>query len=211
MLELYDAEMKLKHAWNSEDHWGCAVDSTVQEVTVALPAEPCPDCTMRFTRQALEWGANYLFKSCAKVNIAAAAGDACQGCSGHGTCGAAGACVCDSSAETGFFYGANCERENECAADADCGANGKCIDVGDVSGPALQVRRRLPPPPGPPCRQSCPVPSQFCMTGTRLACRVVVQHAKHTSVDVGRRRHTLLLPLHSRASQHCRHACAVLL
>lgn len=51
MLELYDADMKLKHAWNSEDHWGCSVDSTVQEVTLTLPAEPCADCTLRFTRQ----------------------------------------------------------------------------------------------------------------------------------------------------------------
>ena len=95
--------------------------------------------------QALEWGAGYLFKSCAKVNIGPT-GDACQGCSGRGTCGANGACTCDSSAATGFFYGTHCEYENECAADADCGANGKCIDVGDVSGPALQVGTPLQAP-----------------------------------------------------------------
>eukprot|EP00892_Ulva_mutabilis_P012398 jgi/Ulvmu1/9530/UM053_0019.1 len=136
-IELYDTEMALKHAWDSEEHWGCSVDSTVQEVTVTLPTEPCTNCTMRFIRQALEWGDGYLFKSCAKVNIGPA-GDACQGCSGHGTCGADGACTCDSSPATGFFYGAHCEYENECATDAHCGANGKCIDVGDVSGPALQ-------------------------------------------------------------------------
>lgn len=117
--------------------------------------------------QALEWGANYLFKSCAKVDIGGTAPDAaCQGCSGQGTCGANGACTCNSSAETGFFYGSHCQYENECAVDADCGANGACVDVGDVSGPALQVPPPLPNPrrrhPSSPCPhrplQNCVMP-----------------------------------------------------
>lgn len=50
-LELYDADMTLKHAWDSADHWGCSVDATVQAVTLTLPAEPCADCTLRLVRQ----------------------------------------------------------------------------------------------------------------------------------------------------------------
>ena len=86
--------------------------------------------------QALEWGASYLFKSCAMININAEA-DACNGCSGRGTCNA-GTCQCDSSPETGFFYGPNCEFENECEEDVHCGSNGRCVDVGDTAGPANQ-------------------------------------------------------------------------
>ena len=147
-LELYDADMNKIHEWAAEDHRGCQVDATKQNVTIDLPAEPCPGCVLRFQRQALEWGDGYLFKSCALLDIVAEADAdaeaACNGCSGHGTCGAGGACTCDSSAETGFFYGTHCEYEDECAADADCGTNGKCVNVGDVSGPANQVQ---PSPP----------------------------------------------------------------
>ena len=145
-LELYDAGLNKIHEWADDSTWGCQVDATKQNVTIDLPAEPCPGCVLRFQRQALEWGESYLFRSCALLDIVAAAGtddeSACNGCSGHGTC-TDGACECDSSAETGFFYGAHCEYENECEADADCGTNGKCVDVGDVSGPANQVRHLL--------------------------------------------------------------------
>lgn len=256
-IELYDANATLINRWNSSDHWGCAVDSTVQNVTIRLPNQPCEGCILRFERQvwippflqpapqhqklmylpvpcpsnvdishlalllfeeskaisllpcglciplhrahvrgdqlqpilqtvndssqhlytlvymslsaivrqrapqetapaplqALEWGATYLFKSCAILDITSTP-NACQGCSGHGTCGAAGSCQCDSSEDTGFFYGAHCEFENECETDDHCGSNGKCLDTGDESGPAKQV---CTPPPLPSlARCGCP-------------------------------------------------------
>jgi hypothetical protein len=43
-----------------------------------------------------------------------------------------------STPSDGFYYGAHCEYENECATDAHCGAHGKCIEIGDMSGPAKQ-------------------------------------------------------------------------
>lgn len=136
-IELYDSNVTLIRRWNSSDHWDCNVDSTVQNVTIRLPDQPCEGCILRFERQALEWGGGYLFKSCAVLDITATP-NPCQGCSGRGTCGAAGACQCDSSPATGFFYGTHCEYENECEEDTHCGANGKCIDTGDESGPAKQ-------------------------------------------------------------------------
>jgi hypothetical protein len=95
------------------------------------------ECLHHTALQALEWGKTYLFKSCAMVDITASA-DACNGCSGHGTCGANGQCTCMSTPSDGFYYGAHCEYENECATDAHCGAHGKCIEIGDMSGPAKQ-------------------------------------------------------------------------
>lgn len=145
-LELYDANMTKIHEWADPDTWGCQVDATKQNVTITLPEEPCEGCILRFERQALEWGSTYLFRSCSLLDIVAQAGPnneaSCGGCSGRGTC-AAGQCTCDSSAETGWFYGAHCEYENECETDAHCGSNGKCVDIGDQSGPAKQVCQSL--------------------------------------------------------------------
>lgn len=92
----------------------------------------CPACV-----QALEWGRSYLFKSCAMVNVTSAA-DSCNGCSGRGTCAANATCTCNSSPSTGFFYGGHCEYENECETDAHCGVRGKCLAIGDDSGPKMQ-------------------------------------------------------------------------
>jgi hypothetical protein len=143
-LELYDSNLALLRRWNSTAHWGCNVDATVQNATITLPTEPCNNCTLRFVRQALEWSDSYLFRSCALVNLVAPAGadlavEWCNGCSGHGTC-QAGKCQCEKSEARGFFYGDHCEYENECDVDPDCGSNGKCVEVGDKSGPAKQVR-----------------------------------------------------------------------
>ena len=65
--------------------FGC-VDGTANTAEVTLPAGvTCEKCLVRLTRQALEWGGNYLFHSCAMVSISEDV-DLCQGCSGHGTC-----------------------------------------------------------------------------------------------------------------------------
>jgi hypothetical protein len=82
-------------------------------------------------------GESFVFKSCALLDIVDDAG-ACNGCSGHGTCSTDGHCLCISSSTDGFFYGLHCEFENECEQDLHCGTHGKCIDVGDTSGPAKQ-------------------------------------------------------------------------
>jgi hypothetical protein len=140
-IELYSAELVKVHEWADEAHWGCNVDGTVQVATLTLPLEPCADCVLRLVRQALEWGESYEFKSCALVTIAVTAPESdCGGCSSQGTCAAGGTCTCKSSPDSGFFYGKHCQYENECETDAHCGMHGKCITVGDSSGPAKQAR-----------------------------------------------------------------------
>lgn len=46
-----------------------------------------------------------------------------------------GQCQCDSSPETGFWYGDYCNQENECELDMHCGRGGVCQDseVGAIS------------------------------------------------------------------------------
>ena len=41
-----------------------------QSTTISLASSlVCPSCTIRLERQALEWGENYRFQSCADVDI----------------------------------------------------------------------------------------------------------------------------------------------
>ena len=64
----------------------CPVDGTANSVNITLPAGiTCDRCLVRLSRQALEWGGSYTFKSCALVSITEDT-DECNGCSGHGTC-----------------------------------------------------------------------------------------------------------------------------
>lgn len=64
----------------------CVVDGTATSVDVTLPAGvTCDRCLIRLTRQALEWGSAYTFKSCALVSITEDV-DECNGCSGNGVC-----------------------------------------------------------------------------------------------------------------------------
>eukprot|EP00873_Tetraselmis_striata_P022444 jgi/Tetstr1/442708/TSEL_030798.t1 len=119
-----------------EKNFGC-VDGTAITAMLSLPANvTCERCVLRLTRQALEWGGGYLFRSCAVVSISEAI-DECQGCSGHGTC-TQGVCQCDSSPETGFWYGQYCEKENECEADGHCGSEGLCLDTEADTAPRKQ-------------------------------------------------------------------------
>ena len=107
-------------------------------LAVLAVMERCSIKRRRARVQAKEWGDSYKFKSCAMVDIVpAAAAGACNGCSGRGEC-QQGACQCVSTPADGFFYGAHCEYENECETNAHCGANGRCVDVGDTAGPAKQ-------------------------------------------------------------------------
>jgi hypothetical protein len=44
----------------------------IQQARVQIPEGlSCPDCTIRLTRQATEWGKSYQFQSCADVDIVA--------------------------------------------------------------------------------------------------------------------------------------------
>ncbi len=68
-----------------EKKFGCSADGTANTATVTLPDVTCDTCLVRLRRQALEWGGNYLFSSCAMISISEAV-DECQGCSGNGNC-----------------------------------------------------------------------------------------------------------------------------
>lgn len=88
-FELYDADLNMVSTWNDSSHWGCSHDGTQQSVNLRMPTKTCEGCILRLQRQALEWGANYLFHSCAQVNVVEGTGDdddKCLGCSGHGEC-----------------------------------------------------------------------------------------------------------------------------
>lgn len=92
-----------------------------QNVIVQLPTEECANCGLRLVRQAKEWG-NYLFWSCADINIVtsacahslkryhttrivAAGGDPVALCSGYGMLKEDGTCQCNR-----LFSGDHCEN-----------------------------------------------------------------------------------------------------
>lgn len=87
-FELYDSDLNMVSKWDDNKHWGCSHDGTQQSIKLELPKKECEGCILRLQRQALEWGATYLFHSCALVNIVKDTNvdAACSGCSGHGTC-----------------------------------------------------------------------------------------------------------------------------
>eukprot|EP00803_Ostreobium_quekettii_P001912 evm.model.scf_457.4 EVM.evm.TU.scf_457.4 scf_457:58791-66895(-) len=139
-FELFDAQGTLVSMWSDTTHWDCDSDGTQQSATLTMPKAPCKGCLLRLQRQALEWGDGYLFRSCALVDVVDLGKGhkaACGDCSGHGEC-VQGKCECDSSPEKGFWYGAHCERQNECNAHSDCGDGGKCIDTGALTDPQKQ-------------------------------------------------------------------------
>jgi hypothetical protein len=134
-FDLYDEAGKEVASWAAEDHWGCNYDGTQQWAQLALPVESCTNCILRLQRQALEWGASYRFRSCARVNIVPS--KPCNGCSGHGRC-VEGTCVCDNDMNRGFWEGTYCERQNECGVNSDCGTGGLCIDTKATTPPRKQ-------------------------------------------------------------------------
>ncbi|CAH0551188.1 unnamed protein product [Brassicogethes aeneus] len=109
-----------------------STDATAQTYQVQLPANfVCSNCSLRLIRQALEWGANYKFWSCADVDIKLKK-DFRETCSGHGKY-LLGRCKCDR-----LYYGSYCQFRNECVENSDCGDHGKCIDVKATTAPRQQ-------------------------------------------------------------------------
>uniref|UniRef100_A0A914YMR3 DOMON domain-containing protein n=1 Tax=Panagrolaimus superbus TaxID=310955 RepID=A0A914YMR3_9BILA len=93
---------------------------TPLNLTLSFPRE-CHGCVLQLERQALEYGPNYIFHSCADVNIESALenSDEIQ-CSGNGRFTENG-CICRK-----YFSGDRCQYRVECENDADC-IHGKCI------------------------------------------------------------------------------------
>lgn len=91
----------------------------------------CADCTLRLLRQADEWSNGYRFWSCADIAIKDRK-EFRETCSGHGKYFAT-KCKCDK-----LYYGNKCQYLDECAADQDCGAQGKCFDIGGTTLPRKQ-------------------------------------------------------------------------
>ncbi|XP_030851987.1 uncharacterized protein LOC578616 isoform X1 [Strongylocentrotus purpuratus] len=114
-------------------------DTTVWSQEVTIPSDMEGAYTLRLIRQAAEWVTGnpdvpYLFRSCADINITAAA--TCDGgrCSGFGTC-MNGVCDCDA-----LHSGEFCQYEDECINEQNCGgaSNGECVDLGITTYPRRQ-------------------------------------------------------------------------
>ncbi|KAJ1363544.1 hypothetical protein KIN20_023435 [Parelaphostrongylus tenuis] len=88
---------------------------------IALPLGfECANCAIRITHQATEYGNDYLFYSCADVNILKEIPDG-DTCLSHGT-RKDGVCYCQPN-----FFGDQCQFEAECSSDDDCGVHGLCL------------------------------------------------------------------------------------
>ncbi|XP_063905310.1 uncharacterized protein LOC135124283 isoform X2 [Zophobas morio] len=125
-------------------------DATAQTFQVQLPSDfTCPNCTLRLIREALEWGKDYKFWSCADVDIKTRK-EFRESCSGHGRY-LVGRCKCDR-----LYYGTFCENRDECLEDSDCGNHGKCIDVEATTSPRMQCYCQLGWF-GPGCNKRSPV------------------------------------------------------
>ena len=114
---------------NLTDGFDGASGKTVQHAQVDIPDDlTCSECTIRLTRQAIEWGKSYLFKSCADVEIVSRPNYINQ-CSKHGT-PSGGSCSCE-----GTYFGDQCQYKNDCEVDADCSNRGRCLSHGGSSNP----------------------------------------------------------------------------
>uniref|UniRef100_A0A1I7UX56 EGF-like domain-containing protein n=1 Tax=Caenorhabditis tropicalis TaxID=1561998 RepID=A0A1I7UX56_9PELO len=92
---------------------------------VELPANfECKDCAIRMTTQATEYGNSYFFFSCADINIVNEIpdGDTCVGNGNRMN----GVCQCFDG-----FFGSECQFQDECKEDDDCGVQGYCRLGGD--------------------------------------------------------------------------------
>ncbi|KAH0998429.1 hypothetical protein HUJ05_006825, partial [Dendroctonus ponderosae] len=127
-------------------------DATAQTYQVQLPTNfTCANCTLRLIRQALEWGAQYKFWSCADVDIKIRK-EFRESCSGHGRY-LLGKCKCDR-----LYYGSVCQFRDECLENSDCGAQGVCVDVQATTAPRRQCYCQLGWF-GPGCNKRSPVKS----------------------------------------------------
>lgn len=108
-----------------------------QSHEIRLPQNfTCEDCTLRLLRQADEWTNAYRFWSCADIDIKPRK-EYRETCSGHGKY-LATRCKCDKN-----YYGNRCQYWDECTIDADCGIQGKCIDIGGTALPRKQCYCKL--------------------------------------------------------------------
>ncbi|XP_076353423.1 uncharacterized protein LOC143248691 isoform X2 [Tachypleus tridentatus] len=134
-LELLDQnERPLKDLTptTEETNYVGSEDSTAQGYTVMLPKTlTCKGCTIRLLRQAREWGSQYLFWSCADVDVVPES-EINEVCSSHGRL-EEGRCVCDR-----LYSGNVCQYLDECWSDSDCGSHGKCVNVDSTTFPKLQ-------------------------------------------------------------------------
>ncbi|KZS04520.1 Uncharacterized protein APZ42_032839 [Daphnia magna] len=107
-------------------------DPTALSYLVQLPKDlECRDCTIRLIRQASEWGKNYMFWSCADVDIIPRP-EYRETCSGHGK-DIAGRCRCNP-----LYSGHRCQYRDECSEDKDCGRHGKCVNLEATTYPKKQ-------------------------------------------------------------------------
>lgn len=109
----------------SQGDWETGQGKYAQSHLVDLPSETCDDCYLRFERQATNWGPNYLFRSCADIKLVSSRSEISPDCSGAGSKGDNGACVCDRDK-----LGDVCQYSTGCESDLDCNGpkgQGKCV------------------------------------------------------------------------------------
>jgi len=108
----------------SGSDWETAQGKYAQSHQLQLPSESCDDCYLRFERQATNWGANYIFRSCADISLSSSpVGDFC---SGRGT-SQGGVCSCQQG-----YLGHKCQYKTECQSDLDCNGpkgQGTCVTL----------------------------------------------------------------------------------
>jgi len=120
----------LRNNWNSKEK------NSDQSAEVDLPSQPCDNCYLKFTRQALEWGNSYQFRSCADIKLVSRPNSA-DTCSGRGSSSSGGGCTCNNHLHTGD----RCQYETECVDDNDCNGpkgQGKCKQVDNSVFPRSQ-------------------------------------------------------------------------
>lgn len=111
----------------------------LQEHTVQIPEGlDCPDCTIRLTRQAAEWGDNYKFLSCADVEIVPSnvrnkplfkyqrriALTIISTQKFVPNCGKSGSPLESGCSCAPTYHGEFCQYKNDCETDRDCSNNG---------------------------------------------------------------------------------------
>lgn len=127
-IELLDAnDEKIKDLTSPGSFEGTA-DKTAQNFNLVMPTETCNGCSIRLIRQALEWGPNYLFQSCANVDIVNP-NDYVNDCSGHGTASGS-TCQCKK-----FYHGNKCQFRTDCETDTDCNSHGQCVGTAGTALP----------------------------------------------------------------------------
>ncbi|KAI6200373.1 hypothetical protein M3Y96_00726900 [Aphelenchoides besseyi] len=81
----------------------------------------CPNCTLVLERQALEWGKQYKFRSCAQVHVVQSFPNDMLRCSNKGIWKDE-RCECRSG-----YNGEFCQYKGDCTVDEDCENDGKCL------------------------------------------------------------------------------------